>query len=60
MIDAMARRDELDPVARLEVFARLAEAFREKVDFPDEITLGLSDEQYVRNIASTLFRRASV
>jgi uncharacterized RDD family membrane protein YckC len=60
VIDAMARRDELDPVARLEVFARLAEAFREKVDFPDEITLGLSDEQYVRNVASTLFRRASV
>ena len=29
-------------------------------EFPDEITIGLSDEQYIRNVAATLFRRASV
>jgi uncharacterized RDD family membrane protein YckC len=60
VMDAMARRDELEPAARLQLFAQLASHFREKAAFPDEITIGLSDEQYVRNVASTLFRRASV
>jgi uncharacterized RDD family membrane protein YckC len=60
VIDAMTRRDELDPRARLDLFAQLAAHFREKAEFPDEITIGLSDEQYVRNVAATLFHRASV
>ncbi len=60
VIDALARRHELDPSARLELFSRLADHFRELTEFPEEITIGLSDEQYVRNVAATLFRRASV
>jgi uncharacterized RDD family membrane protein YckC len=60
VIDAMTRRDELESGARLDLFAQLADHFREKAEFPDEITIGLSDEQYVRNVAATLFRRASV
>ncbi len=59
VLDAILRRDELDPDARLELFSRLADHFRERAEFPDEITLGLSDEQYVRNVAATLFHRAT-
>lgn len=60
VLDAVTRRNELDPGARLELFARLADHFRGITEFPDEITIGLSDEQYVRNVAATLFHRASV
>ncbi len=59
-LDAVTRRNELDPEARLELFSQLAEYFRETAEFPEEITIGLSDEQYVRNVVETLFRRASV
>lgn len=60
VLDAMSRRDELEPSARLNLFSQLAKHFRGKAEFPDEITIGLSDEQYIRNVAATLFRRASV
>lgn len=59
-LDAVSRRNEFDPEARLALFSRLAEHFREVVIFPAEITSGLSDEQYVRNVVDTLFRRAKV
>jgi len=58
-LDAVARRSELDPECRLQLFAKLADHFRNITEFPDEITLGLSDEQYVRNVVDSLFRRAS-
>lgn len=60
VLDAVARRHELEPAARLELFARLAAYFRERTDFPEEITMGLSDEQYVRNVAASLVHRAAV
>ncbi len=60
VLDAVTRRNDLDPEARLLLFAELADYFRGFAEFPEEITIGLSDEQYVRNIASTLFHRASV
>ena len=60
VLDAVTRRNELDPESRLELFSRLAEYFRGIAEFPEEITMGLSDEQYVRNVVETLFRRASV
>lgn len=59
-LDAVTRRNELAPDCRLGVFQRLADHFRSLSDFPEEITVGLSDEQYVRNVVDTLFRRASV
>lgn len=58
--DAIVRRDELDPESRLKIFSNLADHFRETVEFPEEITIGLSDEQYVRNVVDSLFRRAVV
>ncbi len=58
--DAVVRRDELNPESRLAVFSKLADHFREIAEFPEEITIGLSDEQYVRNVVDSLFRRAVV
>ncbi|MCB1203146.1 MAG: RDD family protein [Verrucomicrobiae bacterium] len=60
VLDAVTRRNDLTPSARLELFSRLADHFRSIAEFPEEITIGLSDEQYVRNVAATLFHRASV
>lgn len=47
--EALLRRDELDPAARLEVFHELAAEFRALVEFPEEVTFALSDEAYVRD-----------
>ena len=55
-VQGLLRRDELDPIARVELFGELAAVFRSKVDFPPEATDGLSDEQYVRNIVDVVFR----
>ena len=55
-LSALLRRDELDPVARVELFRELAVAFRAKVEFPPEATDGLADEQYLRNVVDVLYR----
>jgi hypothetical protein len=55
-LQALLRRDELEPAARLEVFQDLAAHFRAKADFPAAATDGLTDEQYVRNVVDVLFR----
>lgn len=59
-LDSVIRRDEMEDNHRLKVFAGIADYFRGIADFPDEITHGLSDEQYVRNVVDSLYRRASV
>jgi len=56
-VDAVLRRNELALKDRLIVFKELADFFRSKVEFPDEVTHGLSDEQYIRNVVATLFDR---
>ena len=55
-MQALVRRDLLDPVARVELFSQVAEHFRAKVPFPPEATEGTTDEQYVRNVVDILFR----
>jgi uncharacterized RDD family membrane protein YckC len=55
-LQALLRRDELDPVARVELFAELAGHFRAKVEFPAEATDGIADEQYLRNVVDVLYR----
>ena len=57
-LEALLRRDSLDPQARLQLFASLAQHFRELVEFPPETIEQLSDEQYVRNVVEILYRRA--
>jgi uncharacterized RDD family membrane protein YckC len=57
-LEALLRRDELDPQARLQLFASLARHFQELVEFAPEAVEQLSDEQYVRNVVEILYRRA--
>jgi uncharacterized RDD family membrane protein YckC len=53
-IQAIVRRSEFEPAARVELFEQLAAHFRAKVAFPPEATDGLSDEQYVRNVVDVV------
>ena len=55
-LQALVRRDELDPRARIDLFDTMAAHFATVVDFPTEATDGISAEQYVRNVADALFR----
>jgi len=52
-VDTVLRRNELTMTDRLKVFKEMADFFRDKVEFPEEVTHGLSDEQYVRNVVAT-------
>jgi uncharacterized RDD family membrane protein YckC len=56
LLQALLRRDEFDPQARIELFRELAEHFRAKVEFPAEATDGITDEQYIRNLTDLLYR----
>ena len=56
-LHALVRRDELTPEARLKLYENLANHFRDLVKFPDETVHGLSDEQYIRNVVETMFRK---
>lgn len=55
-LQAMMRRDEFDPPARVELFSDLAAHFQSLVDFPAEATDGVADEQYLRNVVDILYR----
>jgi uncharacterized RDD family membrane protein YckC len=55
-LEAVMRRDQLEPAHRLELFRQLAEHLRTVVAFPEESVEGLTDEQYVRNIVDLIFR----
>lgn len=55
-LQALVRRDELDPTARVVLFEELASHFKSIVTFPPETVEAMPDEQYVRNIVDILFR----
>ena len=55
-LEAIVRREEFEPRARVELFAAIAGHFKNIAAFPQEATEGVSDEQYVRNVAATLYR----
>jgi len=55
IIRALNRRAQLEPQARIALYAELAAYIRTKVDFPDESLVGLSDEQLLRNVAEVIF-----
>src|SRR6185369_3746566 len=55
-LQALFRRDEFDPYARVELFAGLAAHFRAKVEFPAEAIDGITDEQYIRNVVDVVYR----
>jgi len=55
-LQALVRRDQFDPAARVDLFSDLAAHFREKVDFPPVAIEGTPDEQYLRNVVDLLYR----
>ena len=55
-LQALLRRDEFAPITRLELFRDLAAHFRAKVAFPPEATDGITDEQFLRNVADVIYR----
>lgn len=55
-LQALMRRNELDPEARIELFRDVSDHFRAVVEFPEDATYGITDEQYVRNVVDILFR----
>ncbi len=57
-LDAIVRRDTLPPERRLALFHEMANHFRSLASFPDEVQESLSDEQYVRNVVQTLYRKS--
>ena len=58
-LQALVRRDELEPEARVRLFSELAEHFKSLVAFPPEAVEAVPDEQYVRNVVDGLFRTFS-
>src|SRR3984957_8772559 len=55
-LEAVARRAQLDPSSRLDLFRQLAQRLRSLVAFPEETLEGMTDEQYVRNIVDLIYR----
>jgi uncharacterized RDD family membrane protein YckC len=55
-LQALRRRDLLEPAARVALFRAFAEHFRRAVPFPPEAVEGLTDEAYVRAVVDVLFR----
>jgi uncharacterized RDD family membrane protein YckC len=55
-LQSLLRREEFDPVSRVELFGELAAHFNAKVEFPAEATDGVADEQYIRNVVDVIYR----
>lgn len=53
---ALARREQIDPEARLKLYADLATHLRRIGRIPDELVDGFTDEQQVRNVVDVLYR----
>jgi uncharacterized RDD family membrane protein YckC len=55
-LQALMRRDLLQPDARVILFNEIATHFKAKVRFPLEAVESVSNEQYVRNVVDVLFK----
>jgi len=55
-LQAILRREEFEPEARVRLFRRFADYFRRLVPFPPETVESIPDEQYLRNVVDILFR----
>lgn len=58
-LQALLRRDEFDPAARVALFAELAAHFKSLVHFPPDVLEAMPDEQFIRNVADILFRTSA-
>jgi uncharacterized RDD family membrane protein YckC len=59
-LQALLRRDELDPDARVELFEQIAAHFRKIISFPQEVIDGITDEQFVRNVVDVLMQTSGI
>jgi len=57
-IQALVRRDQLSPDARVEVFREIAAYFKPLAEFPEDVVGQITDEQYVRNVVEILTGRS--
>ena len=55
-LQAIVRRSDLDPAARVRLFSELAAHFKTHVAFPPDTVEAMPDEQYIRNVVDLLFR----
>jgi uncharacterized RDD family membrane protein YckC len=56
-LEALLRRDEIDPLPRVELFADIAVMLKSITPLPQEVTEGVTDEQFVRNVVDVLYRQ---
>ena len=59
-LEALMRRGQFSPDARLELFREIAERFRALVKFPDEISASLTDERYVHNALEVVMTKGNL
>ncbi len=55
-LQALMRRDEFEPAARVQLFTEMAAHFRTLAHFPPDVLEALPDEQFIRNVVDVLFR----
>ncbi len=55
VLQALLRRNTLEPASRVQVFKNIADHVKAIVPFPEQAIEGISDEQYIRNIVEILF-----
>ena len=56
VLESILRRQDFEPAERLRLFHELAEHFKTLAPYPPEAIEGVTDEQYVRNVADVIFR----
>jgi len=56
-VDALLRRDSLEAEARVRLFEALAAYYKSLVAIPSEALVGVTDEQFVRNVVDSVFRK---
>ncbi len=53
-LQALLRRNALDPISRVELFSQIAAYFKKIIPFPQEVIDGITEEQFVRNVVDIL------
>jgi hypothetical protein len=56
-LDAVLRREEISPEARVELFRQIAAHFRSLVPFEEKVDEMITDEQFVRNAVASIYRQ---
>jgi uncharacterized RDD family membrane protein YckC len=53
-LESLLRRNGLDPISRVELFAQIAGHFKKMIPFPQEVIDGITEEQFVRDVVDVL------